>query len=1202
MENENLVKSRILSIENKLLENKLNSNIRKEEEKQEKIKSNNIVSKWLQLQKIIKEEITLREIIKNQKEENQNQLKENYKKYFQLKLLLRQISDNITSINNNLESEKEKGIKEKEKEKEFIPDDNPEITLQDAYDPIKKLFNLFRTNYDYVVKLISIIGDNEELINSKNCSSIIDLFCHQFYDNILIPNPEQEELLILIYLLLEKEINDMNSATVASFLDDNYSILGKFLKSYTKKQELKTYLSNALGSLILSIENLGEICLDLNLTNIKNTIEKNKKIGNIFIKNKQSNSSIYQLNDFEDIDLKCKIPKCRIDVNKRREELELDSDDDEINNKKNEYNDLINDNISNSISESTSRKMSSDTITNDDYYEEIDQKNLNERINKETNKDLKEFFLRQLERINKDPNIYTNKKLYSSINELSEKNEILEIYKRNFLRIQKYIDQIIQTLIDKISTIPYPLKCICKIINMLIKRKFPKISTYERNAFIGEFIFGKCILPILINSDHNAIITSTILSQSTRNCLITIAKVLTKINRGLFFESNLETESTIFNHYIIEVIPIINEFYERLIDIQLPKILDQLIEEHMKIPNISIIKQTHMRQSYYENLFNNNNSTSQQNSISLNYDYFSQNPDELINIQCMCFSLDDILFILDILKENKEKFKNLEKYNFFVKTIDKISAEEAKLDLENRKNEKTKKFFLIYNIKETENNFLKDQDNINYSKLENDQDSTFILKRIIFCIKTVLSGLNLLNDKDYPYLNNAITTGKFFSALKYTLEDYGESPDGKKNEIPLKWYSQYISNNKKMLEKDLKENDYEKLYQNLYSNEDFILKNLKNFSSELNTRNGLNKRCAEKIIEKTKIDLSRMKVIEKFMKIESFINKTKIEVLIEVQEQKPILKSKTSHFDKIKNQKNEKFDGPTILIQSESEALKQFLYLNKIVQGDKKRNEYFIRNIKEFIKLFNDKPWQRNEKKYAYPKNKVLEDITNGNQKNKIAETFQQYLSIVQTYLEIDKKFDNEKENEYVYILESIENHIHKNIYSYVYPKNPLKEDKQFYEQTIKLSWITPENLDIKKIFVNELKSAQILIREMNEKRTCYEKLNCISEIYNTINNTIKFSTGTNEDAGADDLAPIFQYIIIKSKPERFFSNINFIKCFIRPIKKRGIYGFLLTQLEFAAQFINNIDHTKVKLSEEEFKKKMEKSSEKVFKKQKNKF
>ena len=45
MENENLVKTRIISIENRLSENTINSTIRKEEEKKEKIKSNNIVSK-----------------------------------------------------------------------------------------------------------------------------------------------------------------------------------------------------------------------------------------------------------------------------------------------------------------------------------------------------------------------------------------------------------------------------------------------------------------------------------------------------------------------------------------------------------------------------------------------------------------------------------------------------------------------------------------------------------------------------------------------------------------------------------------------------------------------------------------------------------------------------------------------------------------------------------------------------------------------------------------------------------------------------------------------------------------------------------------------------------------------------------------------------------------------------------------------------
>ncbi len=1172
---ENTVQERIKFLESKIGENGRNLNTRKQEEEENNIKVNKIVDKWLNLQKIIKEEITLREIIKNQTEEHQKQLKINYKDYYQAKLLLRQISENIISIN---------GTKDTEKKINFVPDDNPELTLCDAYDPIKNLFNLFRINYDYVVILISIIGDNEEIMKeNKEVLSIIDLFCHQFYDNILIPNPEQEELLILIYLLLEKEINSMNSASVASFLDDNYSILGKFLKSYTKKPELKNYLSNTLGSLILSIENESN-SLDLNISIIKNTIDTEKKYNNISKKNNSIQSSS---NDIFEENLTKDIPKCRINLDKRINELSSDSDDDD--NDEADSN-IINDNSSTSSLNNSYRKMSIEM--NNDYSDEINQKNLNERINNEEDPNLKEFFIRQLERINKDPNIFTNKKFLNSIN-VAEQNEILTIYKRNFLRIQEYIDLIIQSLIDKISAIPYPLRSICKLIYMLIKKKFPNISIYETNAFVGEFIFGKCILPILINSDKNAIITSTILSQSTRTCLTTIAKVLSKINRGMFFESNLETENTIFNHYIIEVIPIINQFYERIIDIQLPKTLDKLVEEHMKIPNISIIKQTHMRQSYYEDLLNNKDTSPQISSISPSYDYFSQNPDELINIQCMCFSLEDILFILKILKQNKNKFSHLEKFNFFCKTIEKISVFEPKLYLANQKNPEVKPFFLLFNTKEKEIKLLNDEENINYSKLENDQDSNFILKRIIFCIKTVLSGLNLLNNKDYPYLNIANTTNKFFSSLKHTLEDYGEFPDGK-NEIPLKWYSQYISNNKKMLDKNLRKNDYEKFYKNLYEKEAIILKDLKNFSSELNTRNGLNKRCAEKIIEKAKIDLNRMKVIEKFLKIEYFIEKTKIEAFIEFKNDSK--KVGISILNKLKQNKNEDINGPAIIIRNDVFELEQLSYLNKIMDLQKfsKKNENYMKSIKDFIKIFRENPWKKNINNYPLPCKIVLYDIENGVQNSKISETISQYLSVVKKYLEKDIKFKSEKDNGYVYILDSIENHIQKNIYSYVFPKDYLINDIQFYEQTVKLSWITPENLDIKKIFVNELKSAENLISQMDSKKTCYEKLNLISEVYNTINNTIKFSTGKrNEDAGADDLAPIFQYIIIKSKPKKFYSNIFFIKCFIRSEKLKGIYGFLLTQLEFAAQFIINIDNNKVKLSEIEFNEKKKKAWEK---------
>ena len=56
------------------------------------------------------------------------------------------------------------------------------------------------------------------------------------------------------------------------------------------------------------------------------------------------------------------------------------------------------------------------------------------------------------------------------------------------------MDTIIQSLIDKIAAIPYELRYICKILFILIKKKFNKISKYEKmlnwNNIKGEKFNG----------------------------------------------------------------------------------------------------------------------------------------------------------------------------------------------------------------------------------------------------------------------------------------------------------------------------------------------------------------------------------------------------------------------------------------------------------------------------------------------------------------------------------------------------------------------------------------------------------------------------------------------------------------------------------------------------------------------------------------
>ena len=107
-------------------------------------------------------------------------------------------------------------------------------------------------------------------------------------------------------------------------------------------------------------------------------------------------------------------------------------------------------------------------------------------------------------------------------------------------------------------------------------------------------------------------------------------------------------------------------------------------------------------------------------------------------------------------------------------------------------------------------------------------------------------------------------------------------------------------------------------------------------------------------------------------------------------------------------------------------------------------------------------------------------------------------------------------------------------------------------------------------------------IKKMDEAKSVFEKIRCVANAFSNINNSIKFSTGKNVNAGQEELTPILHYTIIKAQPQRFISQLNYIKCFM-DLSKGGQNAFMVTQLESAVTFIMNLDHTKLKMSKEEF-------------------
>jgi hypothetical protein len=131
----------------------------------------------------------------------------------------------------------------------------------------------------------------------------------------------------------------------------------------------------------------------------------------------------------------------------------------------------------------------------------------------------------------------------------SNKNQIVNKYKENFLFIKSKIDTLIQSLINKIEIIPYTIRCICKVISLLLQQKFPLLFVYLRNSFIGKFFFDKCIIPVL-NLHNKNVLEPRLLSLNTKKCLNEIIHILQNANIVDDADVNYPADTTFAINYI----------------------------------------------------------------------------------------------------------------------------------------------------------------------------------------------------------------------------------------------------------------------------------------------------------------------------------------------------------------------------------------------------------------------------------------------------------------------------------------------------------------------------------------------------------------------------------------------------------------------------------------------------------------------------
>ena len=198
---------------------------------------NSSFNKLKKLQLALKEEVALNDIYFENRDNLLKKIEKNCIEYFQKRMSIQEIYDyvakSLTDYSNN-----KKRIK-------YIVSEKPQSELNQCFDPLYKLMFYFRESNELLLKLI-------EHCPKENYEQLANFLCNYFFVNIFSSSFLNENLLTLIYLLLEKEVDNIHSITsFVPFLDPAQNFTARLLRCLSRKDEVKVYLEKILKKLLI---------------------------------------------------------------------------------------------------------------------------------------------------------------------------------------------------------------------------------------------------------------------------------------------------------------------------------------------------------------------------------------------------------------------------------------------------------------------------------------------------------------------------------------------------------------------------------------------------------------------------------------------------------------------------------------------------------------------------------------------------------------------------------------------------------------------------------------------------------------------------------------------------------------------------------------------------------------------------------------
>ena len=470
----------------------------------------------------------------------------------------------------------------------------------------------------YIEGMMFYLRKNQELIYKilANCKTqeqknIIASFVVNFlYSNIFCADSIDEELLLLLYRTLKFEISNLSKTSqLDAFLSDgsgNNSINTVLLSNLIRNDDIKVYFSKILGSIISRIDGQDDNRL----------LTLDPLVLNDIIQGQKAKEKKQEQLGLNDSDLK-KVFKARETISN---DTFMTSDSESSQGIQPDLNEGLN-------------GMSKEVFFSN-YIPDLTKEELSSDMDLQKDQNMKDYINKQLDELKTKPdNWFSNAEFINNVYRSNDSTEVLDLFHTNFSSVVDIINELFTNLIANIEIIPTSIRYISKIISTQIKEKFPNILQVELNAFIAKFFFGTIFTPIFTMADYSGLLKSTILLSNTKDNIMLIQKILQKLVGGSFFDSNTDPNFTIINRFFIDAMPKVFEFFDKLINVKLPPLLEKITTNMVGadvIDNIPL--------------------------CMYSYNFFQENPKEIIRDVSLCFNIDDILTILEIIKSNSNAF------------------------------------------------------------------------------------------------------------------------------------------------------------------------------------------------------------------------------------------------------------------------------------------------------------------------------------------------------------------------------------------------------------------------------------------------------------------------------------------------------------------------------------------------------------------